>query len=307
MLTFTAKTVRLASARKWLQPRLVSRRSTIGMTLKTRKPHSNKAISPAVSTVIITGTMVALISVALAFAGNFLTLRIAESEFNSSKQFMQTLGLEIDDVAWIIGRTETARYSGKYGAVTIKAALNYTIYVNTTTQLNQKLYSNVTNIICFNLPVDYYSIGNNYFELVYPSSDAGFLYSGASAPLARVFAVEKLPMTDGSFIRAVTAPAIRTMNLTIGETDYLRLYLPILAEGESPRLSQSVTLTGESVSKIAQKVTGIRVEVSFPLSGFGFDNFFFNFPQTSESLTLSGETILELYVGGVDVASGVHA
>ena len=271
----------------------------------SRRSRSEKAISPAISAVIITGVMVALITVAFAFASNFLLLRMAESEFNSAKQFMQTFGLQIDDVAWVIGRTETARYSSRYGDVAFEPALNYTIYINTTTQSNQKFYTNTTGIICFNMPVAHYSVGNDYFELVYPSSNTGFLLSGASAPVTRIFAVEKLPMVDGSFVRVVAVPTIRMLNLTIGNTKYIRLYLPILLEGENPKHSQSVTLTGESVSKMGETVTGIRIEVSFPLAGF--DNFFFQFPQTEETISLAGDTVLELYVGGVDVAFGVHA
>jgi len=276
------------------------------MALKTRRRRrSDKAVSPAVSAVIMTGVMVMLITVAFAFASNFLAYRIAESEFNSAKQFMQTLGLQIDDVSWIIGRTETVRYSSRYGDVAFEQALSYTIYINTTTQTNQILYSNTTGIICFNMPVSQYSVGNNYFELIHPSSVNGFLLNGASLPVARIFVVEELSMEDGSFVRVAAVPTIRMLNLSIGDTEYVRLYLPILHEGETPRHSQSITLTGESVSKIVETVTGIEIAVSFPQSGF--DNSFFNFAQTQESISLDPGTVLEIYAGGVDVAFGVHA
>jgi len=247
-----------------------------------------------------------LISVTLFFANNLFSARMAESEFNSARQFMQTVGLQIDDVAWVIGRTETVRYSSKYGSVAFKPALNYTIYINTTTQLNRKLYSNITGILCFNMPVSQYSVGNDYYDLIYPSVNEGLLLRGTSAPVARVFVVEKLPMGDGSFVRVVVAPAIRMLNLTIGDTRYIRLYLPVLLEGEAPKLSQSITLTGKSVSKLGESVTGIKVEVRFPLSSGGFDNYFFHFSKTTETVPLSGKTVVELYVGGVDVALGVH-
>lgn len=256
------------------------------------------------STVIITGTLVVLISVALVFANNLFSARMAESEFNSARQFMQTVGLQIDDVAWVIGRTETVRYSSKYGSVAFKPALNYTIYINT----NTKLYTNITGILCFNMPVSQYTVGNNYYDLIYPSVNEGLLLKGTSAPVARVFVVEKLspPMGDGNFVRVVVAPAIRMLKLTMGNTTYIRLYLPVLLEGEAPKLSQSITLTGESVSKLGESVTGIKVEVSFPMRAYGFDDSFFRFSTTTETIPLSGETVVELYVGGVDVALGVH-
>ncbi len=276
------------------------------MAWKATRKRGNKAVSPAVSAVIITGIMATLITVAFAFASNFLVFRMAESEFNSSKQFMQTLGQQIDDVAWVVGKTETARYSGRYGDVSFEnETLNYAIYVNTTTQSNFNFYSITTGIICFNMPVEHYSMGNDYFELIYPSSNYGFLSEGASAPVASVFSIERLPMADGSYVRTVVVPTIRVLSLTIGDTKYVRLYLPILLEGESPKHSQSVTLTGEKIYKLAEIVTGIKVEVDFPKTGF--DNFFFNFPETEEPITLTGETVLELYFGEVDVALGVHA
>ena len=264
---------------------------------------SSRAVSPAVSAVIMTGTVVALISVALVFANNLLSVRMAESEFNSAMQVMQTVGLQIDDVAWVIGRTETVRYSSRYGDVAFESALNYTIYINTTTQLNQRLYTTTTGILCFNMPVSQYSVGNNYYELIYPSANGGLLLKGASAPVARVFAVEKLPMGGKSFVRVVVAPTIRMLNLTIGDTNYIRLYLPVLLEGNATKRYQSITLAGESVSKVGESVTGIKVEVDFPL--FGFDNSFFHFSKTVETISLT-ESVLELYVGEVDVALGVH-
>jgi hypothetical protein len=275
------------------------------MTLKLMKGRGTKAMSPAVSSVIITGVMVALITVAFAFANNYLQFKIAENEYDSAKQSLQTLGLQIDDVAWTIGRTETIRYSGRDGGATYHAALNYTVYINTTLQANQKLYTNLTGIVSFNMPVSRYSLGNNYFQLFHPASSTSFLLDGASAPVTRIFGVEKLPMIDGNYLRVVCAPTIRMVHLSIANTSYVRLYLPLLGYGESPRLSQSITLTGNSVSKVAGTVTGIRIEVGFPLEGF--DNSFFNFSKVSEAIALEEETILELFVGGVDVAFGVHA
>ena len=268
---------------------------------------SSKAVSPAISAVVMTGTVVALISVALVFANNLLSVKMAESEFNSAIQVMQTVGLQIDDVAWVIGRTETVRYSSRYGDVAFESALNYTIYIKTgESELYQRLYSTTTGIICFNMPVSQYSVGDNYYELVYPSVDEGLLLKGASAPVARVFAVEKLLTGGKSFVRVVVAPTIRMLNLTVGDTNYVRLYLPVLSEGNATKRYQSITLTGESVSKCGQSVTGIKVEVAFPLSELGFSDSFFHFSETTETISLTGETVVELYVGEVDVALGVH-
>jgi len=265
----------------------------------TKKGRRNRAVSPAISTVIVTGAVVSLVTVALAYANNLLLYRLAASEFDSSKQFMKTIGLQIDDVAWVVGLTETVRYSSRHGDVKLESALNYTIYVN-----DQVLYSNISNIICFNMPTSQYSIANDYFELIYPS-DNEFLSEGSSAPVTRVSVVQRSPMADGSFVRLVDVPIIRMVQSTIADTTYVRLYLPILRIGETPRKSQSVSLTGNSiVTMIEEGVTEIKVELNFPQSSF--DNFFFKFPYTEKSIALAESAVLELYVGTIDVSLGVH-
>jgi hypothetical protein len=279
------------------------------LNYKTKGRRRNIGISPAISTVIVTGIIVALVTVAVTYASDLLVVRLAESEFNSAKQFMQTFALQIDNVAWTIGRTETSHYSSRYGQITFETALNYTIYVNSTTTPSdwEELYSNTTGILCFNMPVTYYSMGNNHFDQLYPSFNSGFLLDGASAPSAKVFSVEKIPMTDGSFLRVALMPALRMVNLTVGGTNYVRLYLPMLSETDVPEQSQSVTMTGESVSKLGESITAFKIEVSFPKEDDGFDNFFFNFPQLVEQVSFAEETVLDLYVGELNVGVGLHA
>jgi hypothetical protein len=137
-----------------------------------------------------------------------------------------------------------------------------------------------------------------------------------------VFAVERMPMSDGSYIRVVVAPAIRVLfssiNTSASSTYYIRMYLPVLAAGESPRLSQSITLTGESVeAHTINDVTSISVTVDFPreASPENFDSAFFNFPYNSEALDVppigvppSGydNVVFELYLSEVSVEFGVN-
>jgi hypothetical protein len=163
------------------------------------------------------------------------------------------------------------------------------------------------------MPVSYYSVSNRYFSQVWPSQVLNPVNNGSSAPVATVFAVEKVPMSDGSYIRVVAAPVIRLMNSTIvtqtNSTFYFNLYLPVLSLTSSPRLSQSVTLKGNSISIGTQNtVSSISVTVSFPTSGF--DNTFFHFPRTTELITApqrQGLTcVAQLYTGSVAVSLGAN-
>ena len=270
-----------------------------------------KAVSPAISTVILTSAVVVLLVVTIAFANNFLDARMAENEFSAMEQFMQTVGLQIDDVAWIIGRTQTIRYASKFGQVSFESvALNYTVYVN---KGGGYAYSssNRTGILLFNMPVSQYSLGNHYYESIFPS-DRSFLQKGTSAPVSHVYVTEKLPMRDGGFIRVVVAPTLRMLNSTISmgenKNNYFKFYLPILSNGTSPYHSQSVTLTGKNVLvKTEGSVNAVKIRVSFPKINLGFDKGFFNFDNEEKVVDVPDGSIIEVYTSEVSVSLGLYA
>lgn len=284
------------------------------MTIKNIQPsklkRDKRAISPAISTVIITSSVVILVLVAVVFANNYLNGRIAENDFSAMKQFMQTVGLQMDDVAWIPGRTQTVRYASKYGQISFESlTLNYTVYANKGAgYVYVANYS--TGILLFKMPISKYSVGDNYHERIFPQ-DNSFLQTGTSAPVNHVFVVEKLAMNDGSFIRIVVAPTVRMLNSTIfaeGETtNYVKFYLSLLNQGTNLYLSQSVTLTGKNVAvKTESNVNSVRIVISFLKSGLGFSEDFFDFKNVVEEVDVSDGSVVEVYTGEVTVSLGLH-
>jgi hypothetical protein len=234
---------------------------------------------------------------------------MAENEFSAMEQYMQTVGLQIDDVAWTIGRTQTIRYASKYGQVNFQSVtLQYSIYVKQGANW-VLLLTNTTGIILFNMPTSKYTIGNNYFKRISPSSNSSFLQIGTSAPVDHIFSVEKMPMIDGSYIRVVVAPSIRLLNSKIGQENYYKIYLPYLMAGTSPRLSQSITLIGRNVTRITESgISAINITISFPNQGLGFDSGFFNFRSTTETVNVPGNpAVVEVYIGEVKVSLGLYA
>lgn len=257
-----------------------------------------------------------LLLVTVGFANNFLNARIAENEFSAVKQFMQTVGLQIDDVSWTIGRTQTIRYASRFGEVDFESAtLSYNISINDVPIAN---FTHDTGILLFNMPTSSYNMGNDYYEKIFPSSDSSFLQKGTSAPVCHVFAVEKLlksdgnPMNDGAFIRVVVAPSIRMLNSTIttanSTKNYYKFYLPILNNGNHPRRSQSVTLIGTTVKAQTEgAVNKIKIHVSFPKATLGFDDNFFRFDNIDEEVSdIPTGSIIEFYTGEVTVSLGLH-
>jgi uncharacterized MnhB-related membrane protein len=277
-----------------------------------RDLRDKKGVEPVIATVIITGTIIVLVTVAMIFANNLLTASIAQGDFNSAKQFMQTVAMQTDDVAWQMGQTQTVRYASTYGTMNVlNGALNYTIIMTSTTGSKQT-YTFSTAIIYFYMLSSYYSVSNNYFSQVWPLQVLNPVNNGSSAPVATVFAVEKIPL-NGSYIRVVAAPVIRLTNSTIttsstSSTFYFNLYLPVLSLASSPRLSQSVTLKSNSISIGTQNnLQSISVAVSFPKSGF--DNTFFHFPRTTQLFTAPQQQgltcVAQLYAASVAVSLGV--
>jgi hypothetical protein len=277
---------------------------TINRSLLNRLRKDERGVSPAISTTILTCAVVVMLLVTITFANNYLNARIAENEFSAMKQFMQTIGLQIDDVAWIPGRTQTMRYASKYGSVKVQSpALNYSFYKDGSLNASFSV-----GVILFDMPVSAYSVGNNYFEQIFPSSKS-FLQQNASAPVSRLFVVEKLPMQDGSYVRIVIAPIIRQLSSIVNNITYIRLFLPILENGPSPQLSQSVTLTGRDVfHKTISNANNVTIGLSFPNgNGMGLTSDFFSFEKTSEAVNVTPGSVVEIYTGDVIVSLGVHA
>jgi hypothetical protein len=265
---------------------------------------NRRAVSPAVSTTILTSAIVVMLVITVSFVNTYLNRQIAQNDFNSMKQVMQNVGLQVDDVAWIPGRTQTVTFASKYGQITFRSpALTYNFYFNGLLVANFNV-----GIILYNIPISQYSFANNYFQEIFPASNS-LLQNGSSAPICRSFVVEKMPMPDGSYVRVALVPIVRQLNATINGVPYTRFYLPILTSAPSPELSQSVTLTGLNVYHgTYSNVNNVTITLGFPnadnLTGMGLDSGFFNFASTSQTVTLSN-AVAEIYGGNVTVSLGL--
>jgi hypothetical protein len=256
---------------------------------------------------ILTAAAIVMILVTMTYSNNLLNTRMAENEFSTNQQFMRTIGLQIDDLAWTIGRTQTVTYSGKYGYIQFQeSALNYTFQVHSASGWENLTVAGETGIIMYNIPVSSYSRYNNYFELIL--NNGSFVQDGSLAPVSQVFCIEKLPMTNGSNTRVVAVPTIRMLNSTIigvENAKYYKFYLPTLETGSSNYGSQSLSLTGSGITKITRSgIDQVRVNVTFPKDAWGFDNSFFNFNSTTITIPLDTGSSVEFYIGKVLVAVG---
>jgi hypothetical protein len=304
--------------------------------MKFRRQHERlrkdrKAVSPAISTVIMTAVLVTLVLVAVAYANNYLSVQMASSEFSGDEQFMLSTGLQIDAVAWTIGATQTVQYTARYAQVTfVPAILRYTFETSTNNGASWTPIPSstiTTGIILINMPVTSYNLGKNYFGRIFPASNGSILQQGASAPVSQVFATEKTPMADGSYARIVVVPVARLLNSTLAgatQSYYYKFYLPTLVSGSSPHISQSITLIGTSLTKITPpgattnflfriKATSLASNSnppSFNLSFFNFDHIVGNATDVAnsfatETVSMPAGSLIEIYTSTVVVSMGL--
>ena len=286
--------------------------------MTTRNNHRSlrrdtRAVSPAISTVVLTAAGIVMILIAMSYANNILSIKMAQNEYTTNKQFMQTTAQQIDDIAWTVGRTQTVSFSNKYGNVQFQTvALNYTFRIHTSAGWENLTISGKTGIILYNMPVGSYSLGNNFFQRLPSNVTSSFLLSGSTAPISQVLCEQKVPMADGTFSRIALVPNMRVLTSTVTSTNYFKFYLPDLENGTNLYRSQSITLTGNGITKVTRSgVDQVSISVSFPkATSHGFDSSFFNFNSTSITLNASStprlpaNSVVEFYVGKVVVAIG---
>lgn len=279
---------------------------------KKLRLNDKRGLSPAISTVIMTAAIIVMVLVAMDYGQSYLSSNMARNEFSTNEQFMLTTGLQIDDVAWTTGRAQTIQYSSTYGDLQLLPdALNYTITLWLPSG-EVVSYNLQTGIIAYNVPTTEYSLGNNIVEPLSASSNCSFLQSGTSAPVSCVYAIEKLPMSDGNFARIVVVPTIRemttNMNTALGTQTYEELYLPVLLSGTSLGLSQSVTLVCQNINQYLQNgVTKMQITAVYPLASEGFNSGFFPFEGTTITQTyVNPYPAVQLFVGEVSVSVGLY-
>ncbi len=281
---------------------------------------NKRAVTPALSSIIMTCAVIVMVMTAMFFSNNYLQTTLSQNEYKANKQFMLTEGLQIDDVAWTIGRTQTSIFSSRYGTVSFEPeAITYTFEVfKSGGSAWEKIGSYTSGIVLFNMPTSIFTLGDGYFERIFPSNGS-FLQQGSTAPVSQVFVSQKNSLQRGSSLRVIAAPTVRLLNSKIStiyqEQNYLKFYLPVLTKGDNLYLTQSVTQTGSNILKVARaSIASIRVTATIPVAAqaLGYDlgnldstSSFFRFESQSVTYTCTTPSIVELYVANVTVSIGL--
>ncbi|MEM2127501.1 MAG: hypothetical protein QXH67_04680 [Candidatus Bathyarchaeia archaeon] len=98
---------------------------------RNRKPKNTRGISPVISTVIISGTLLIVLAIASFVSMNILELQLASTEFEQAKSNMLLLDEVIHDVAMRRGSGGYVQFNQRAGGIGIKEEeMTFKVIVN---------------------------------------------------------------------------------------------------------------------------------------------------------------------------------
>lgn len=176
-----------------------------------------KGISPTISTVIITATLLVILLVASFFATNLLEIQVQNSEFEQAKTAILLLDKTIIDVALRQGAASSVQFSQRSGGIGIYEGgkINITVYSDSSIR-----WSNTTNTYVIK-----YRGGNLVAAAeVNFTNPGGLIITNASKPLGYV----RVEVENGVWIILDYNRIRITVNQNLGTMD---IYFIRLAPG----------------------------------------------------------------------------
>ncbi|PSN84305.1 hypothetical protein B9Q02_09655 [Candidatus Marsarchaeota G1 archaeon BE_D] len=205
---------------------------------------SKKAVSPVVATIILIAVFIAVVAAALSFATVELSSYYAQSDFNQSQNFVLSLAESLENVGFTFGRSVSIGYAFKYASVAlIPVAIQYSVTL-TFVSGSPITLSTYTGFVLVAISGHYYSLGSNFYSIVYPPSYKSLSSFGGSGSMGFAFMREYQTGGKGGgvFLDSVVVPIPLSLNLTLtssigsqSTTQYItRIYLLQLSYYKTP-------------------------------------------------------------------------
>jgi len=118
-----------------------------------------KAVSPAISTVIITAVTIVLVLVTGTYATQVLERQRGASEFETVQKTIATFDDALRDVAWKRDSSRSTRFTVKYGQLILYSNLSLRVNV---TDYPSASYSTVTGFVQYAISTQYITYGDGY-------------------------------------------------------------------------------------------------------------------------------------------------
>ncbi len=185
----------------------------------------NKAVSTAISAVVITAVTVGLVMVVAFYAYQVLEQRRGAAEFDVAKKAILTFDDALQDVAWKINASRMVRFKVDYGALELipnANTFNVTATIGESGE-NHTLASVSTGLMRYSIDTRYVTFGENYTS--YALGNNNSIVTGSIESLGRALIEQGLGSVNVTL--SYRARVIRTAVIEVNGTDvnYVSIWL----------------------------------------------------------------------------------
>lgn len=183
----------------------------------------NKAVSTAISALIITAVTATLVMVVAAYAYYVLDQQRGGAEFEVAKKSILAFDDALQDAAWKLNASRAARFKIDFGNLLLipdAITLNVTATIDSS---NYTLGSISTGLIKYSISTQYVTFGENYTSYILGDSD--LVVTDSTESLGRVFIEQESPSVY--IILNYRVRAMRTSYLNVNGTmvNYVSVWL----------------------------------------------------------------------------------
>jgi len=182
----------------------------------------NKAVSYAISAVIITAVTATLVMMVAIYAYHVLDQQRGEAEFEVAKKSILAFDDALQDAAWKLSASRAARFKIDFGILElIPDATNLT--VTATIDGVHHLESISTGVIRYSLSTQYVTFGENYTS--YVLGDSNLVVTDSTKSLGRALIEQKPALVDITLNYRVRAMRTSCLNVSGTMVNYVSVWL----------------------------------------------------------------------------------
>ncbi len=258
---------------------------------------SKKAVSPAISMVIITATTIVLILVTQNYAYQVLRRQEGSSEFSAVKRSFITFDDALRDASVHQYGTRSARFTITYGELILfpnDATYGLNLRVNVTDYENVS-YSTRTGYVKYSISTDYITFTEGYQSYLFGNNST--LTTGSSQSYSRALITQDSSNVNIILTYGVKAMKTTTVNVVIGEqpatVSYIEIfitkiiissYTSIVGDFDLKAKSTITTISYGGLDDYGYEVTNNQCNISVQL---GNDSTSATIPITSDRVVFN--------------------
>lgn len=194
----------------------------------SKNRYDKRAVSPAISMVIITAATIVLVLVTSSYAYQVLERQQASAEFNAVQKSFISFHDAVRDVAWDRGGSRVARFTVNSGSLELLPSGTLEIKVKNESNIVLAAYSCETAFIRYTLPTkyltfgegyEYYIIGNNESFVTSSSSTFGqalIKQEGSFVNITLNYGIQVLTSSPPTLINGVPVSYVDILVIKIG-------------------------------------------------------------------------------------------